>query len=405
MEGLKIYIVGFPASGINGVSKETKDILEDCDLIFASKRFYNILADYEKIKNKLIQFPESLGELPDKISRFSNKKICVLATGDPDFYGITNFLNERFPDKIEKVIPSVSIMQEAFARLKKSWEDAGFLSIHGRNKSKLLPFLLKNKKGFVFTSDSTDVLFMLNLLKKYRLTDYKIHIFEDLGLESEKVSTFTYPYLLKGHISNLNVLIFERDNFVSEYLGLGLNDEEFFQKKGMITKKEIRVNVLAQLDLKEGLVFWDVGAGTGSVSIEACYNPVGVIVYAIEKDEASYLNMKRNIEKFSAFNVIPFLSDFKDIAENLPEPDRIFIGGSGGEILETINLAYKFLKNNGIMVVSAVSINTFNKVINFCEQNNIGYEVTGIVSIRTKKTGKNLLFNSQNPVFLIRMVK
>jgi len=405
LEGLEIYIVGIPSKGIEGITKEGRDIIEECDVVFSSERFYKHLILFNVTKDKLKRFPEKLTHLPEEILKIKSGKVCVLATGDPNFFGITNFLKRHFPENIIKIIPAISIMQEAFSRLHKNWEDSGFLSIHGRNKEELLPFLLKHKKGFIYTSNSTDAIFLLKYLKELRLSDYTVYIFEHLGTEKEKITKVNYPYYVKEQIADLNVLLFEREAFPSEYIGLGLEDESFEQEKGMITKKEFRSIVISLLQLKPGVILWDIGAGTGSVSIEAMFNPLGVLAYAIEKNEKAILNMKKNIEKYKAVNVIPLFSDFKDVVSSIPKPHRIFIGGSGGEIEEVLNIAYDCLLDRGIIVAPAVSIDTLNALINFCKKHSLDYELTGLTAIRGKKVKKNMLFDTQNTIFLIRIKK
>lgn len=408
MEGLKIYILGCPSEGIEGLSSEAKLLLKSCDIALVSERFYEFIPnDYRRVIN-FVKFPEKFNHLPAMIKDFYErgfKKICIIATGDPNFFGITNFLKKFFPDSIERIIPSLSIMQEAFAKLKLSWEDASFFSLHGRKKSSLLSFLLKANKGFMFTSDDTDVLLLLNLLKEHRLSDFKIHILENLGMKDESYKILTYPYFVKSKIAPLNVIVFERTRKSGNYPGIGIDDEAFEYKKGMITKKEVRANIISLLALREGHVLWDVGAGSGSVSIEASFNPDGVLVYAIEKDEESYLNIKKNIDKFGAINVIPILSDFQSIFDTLPVPDRIFVGGSSGDLVNILRLGIEKLKKDGIMVISLVTLQSLNDVINFCKDKRLFYELYGILPIRGKKLKDSTIFNTQNLVYIVRLKK
>lgn len=407
MGDFKVFIVGCPSKGLEELSKEGKNVLKDCDIVFISQKFYeNLPKSFEKIH--FVKFPKKLTQLPEIIKEYIEKgykKIGIIATGDPNFFGITNFVGKFFHENIERIIPSVSIMQEAFSRLKLNWEDAEFFSLHGRKKEKLLSFLLKIKKGFLFTSDSNDVLLLTKLLKEYKLSDFKIHIFENIGQRDESYIQLTYPYYLRKKISSLNVVVLEREKEFGHYPGLGISDETFEQKKGMITKKEVRVNILSLLELREGMVLWDIGAGTGSVSIEASFNPIGVLAYAIEKDEESYLNLKKNIDKFGAVNVIPIFSDFKDVFDNLPMPDRIFIGGSAGNLNNILKTGLNKLKENGIIAISLVTIENFNEVVNFCKEKKLNYEIQGILSVRGKKLKNSTIFDAQNPVYIVRIKK
>lgn len=394
-----------PCKGLKHLCSESFQILDNSDVILTSERFTKEL---EKWSKKIIAFPEKLLTLPQLIKTLNenNKnKFAIVASGDPNFFGITNFLKKHFPLSIEKIVPALSSMQEAFARLKINWDDATFFSIHGRDKDKLLAFLLKNKKGFIFTSNSTDVLYILNLLKEHRLADYTFNIIENIGTKEERLLKIQFPYILKEKVSDLNVIIFERDKGCGDYIGLGLNEDMYEHKKGMITKKEIRLNILAMLELKEGIVLWDIGSGSGSVAIEASFNPLGVLAFAIEKDETSFGNLKKNIDKFGAVNVIPMLSNFKDIYEKLPLPDRIFIGGSGIELSEILAISYKALKSNGIIVIASVTLDSLYDVIDFCMKNKLDYEVTGLNIFRSKTLKKHKMLEGLNPIFILKVRK
>lgn len=400
----KIFIIGVRNNSKECLFREYEEILQDCEHIFLSKHFFEYFSHTE-FKDKLILFPEKLSFLPETIRKISenDEKIAILATGDPNFFGITAFIKRNFSEEEVKVYPNVSTMQQAFAKLTLSWEDANFFSLHGRERDKLLGFLLKTNKGFLFTSHSEDVLYVLKLLRDCRLEDYRLFIFENIGDEREKITELTFPYLLKGKPSNLNVVIFLREKPLGEYIGLGLEEERFLSKGGMITKREVRVNIVSLLSLKEGCVLWDVGAGSGSLSIEATFNPMGVISFAIEKDEASFQNIKENIKKFSAYNVKPILSDFLEIKDSLPSPDRVFIGG--GKIKDTLHPVMDRLKDGGIVVVAVVSLENLHEVLGFIQRKDLKYDFLQI-AVSKKESQKNVdIMKASNPIFLIRLFK
>lgn len=409
MQKLKIYIIGLSSDLSDSFTERISNIVRSCSYVFCNNRFYSFLA--EKVeKGKLILFPEKLNNLPERIKAKiisdcleSTTEIAVFATGDPNFYGITQFIKRHFLDANIVVIPSVSIMQESFAKLNMNWEDAAFLSLHGRSDEKLLPFLLKNKKGFLFTTNANDVLRLFKLLKDYRLDDYKLFLIEGLGTKEERITALTYPFLVKSNISSLNVLVFVREKEVGDYPGIGLPEEEFVAKGGMITKREVRANVISLLNLKEGDVIWDIGAGSGSVSIEASFNPIGTLVFAIERDEAAFLNIKTNIKKFSAHNVKPVLADFKSVSSILPPPDKIFIGG--GKITENLDTAYAMLKNSGTVVIAAVSFENLREVLKFVEKKERHFYISQISTMRGEVVKGNTLMKANTPVFLVKITK
>lgn len=407
LQRLKIFIIGIRASSEEFVSKEALSLLASCDGIFSTRRFINYFESLG-FKDKLYEFPARLSELPDSIKSFAKKtagncNIAVLATGDPNFFGITPFLKKKIPEAEIVVKPNVSTMQEAFSRLNLNWEDAAFFSLHGRQKDSLLGFVLKNHKGFIFTSNALDVLYLLNLLKYYRLDDFKVYIFENIGTVNENLTELSYPFLLKKPVSDLNVVIFVRNETLGSYPGIGLEESLYKFKSGMITKREVRCNAISLLSLKEGDVIWDIGAGSGSVSIEGTFNPIGTLSFAIEKDEEAFQNLKENIKTFSAFNVRPIFSDFEAVSGVLPKPDKIFIGG--GKIKSTISVAFEALKENGVMVIALVSVDNLFETLSFIKNKGLNYSLIQISSAKNHPVRKSSIIKSANPVFLVRIDK
>lgn len=408
MQRLKIYVIGLLNDEKMPILTEAKKAINRYHFLFVSGRLLNYLENFE-VKDKVRLFPEKLSDLPELIRRCvknCHEEICeiaVIATGDPNFFGITPFIKRNFPDAEIEVIPNLSTMQQAFARLALNWEDAAFGSLHGRKRENLLPFFLKNRKGFLFTSNAKDVLYVLKCLKENRLDDYTVYIMENIGTVQERIIKTTYPFLLKSTLSDLNVVIFTREVVQGPYAGIGIPEEEFKSKGGMITKKEVRANVISLLNLKEGTVLWDIGAGSGSVSIESAFNPVGTLVFAIEKDEEAYLNLKENIKKFGAYNVKPVLAEFIDVYHTLPEPDRIFIGGGKSE--ENLPVAFHRLKEGGVMVIALVSIENLVAAVTFAKKFAKDYELTEINFVRKENIKGTALLKGNNPIFLMKIKK
>lgn len=408
MQGLKFFIIGIDNNEKDFITTEGKAVLDSCDYLFVSRRFLSRFVNF-KGKKKPHSFPEKLSDLPALIKEFlikdqkKNGTIAIFATGDPNFFGITPFISKNFPDAEIKVYPNISTMQRAFARLALNWDDAAFGSLHGRKTENLLSFFLKNKKGFLFTSNAEDVLVTLRCLKENRLDDYTVYIIENLGTDQENIIKITYPFLLKQPISDLNVVIFIRERALGTYPGIGIPEEQFKSVGGMITKKEVRTNVVSMLSLREGCVLWDIGAGSGSVSIEATFNPVGTLAFAIEKNEEAYLNLKENLKRFSAHNVKPIFADFIDVYHSLPSPDRIFIGG--GKISKNLPPAFEKLKEGGIIVIAILSMENLAESMSFAEKESSGYELTQVSIVRKEVVKDISLFKASNPVFLMRIKK
>lgn len=186
--------------------------------------------------------------------------------------------------------------------------------------------------------------------------------------------------------------------------GLGIPDGEFFQRhprKGLITKMEVRVIALAKLGLREDSVVWDIGAGSGSISIEAAMAARRGWVFAIEHNAADVQNIVRNVEKFGTANVqiVPTLAP--QGLETLPDPDAIFIGGSGGRLKAILEAASQRLRPGGRLVMNAASVENLSTTLAFLKTLGWPGEVTMVAVARSQSTGELTRFESLNPVFIL----
>ena len=184
----------------------------------------------------------------------------------------------------------------------------------------------------------------------------------------------------------------------------GINDSEFFQRypqKGLITKMEVRVISLAKLKLDEESVLWDIGAGSGSLSIEAALMARHGKVFAIEKNPLDVQNIKQNIEKFGVNNIeiIPVYAP--EGLGALPDPDAIFIGGSGGRLKHILDYVCPRLKPSGSLIMNAASVENLSVAMAVLKKSGWETEITMVNVARGKTTGAVTRFESLNPVFIL----
>lgn len=184
----------------------------------------------------------------------------------------------------------------------------------------------------------------------------------------------------------------------------GIPDSEFYQrrpKKGLITKMEVRIISLARLNLKEQSVLWDIGAGSGSMSIEAAAMARRRKVFAIEKDPLDIQNIKKNIEKFGVGNVEVIDAFAPEGLNPLPAPDAVFIGGSGGKLKGIIENVCQRIKPSGRLVMNAASIENLATALEVLKALGWETEATMVNIARGKTTGRVTRFESLNPVFIL----
>jgi precorrin-6Y C5,15-methyltransferase (decarboxylating) len=201
----------------------------------------------------------------------TDKLVVVLSSGDPNFFGIARFLLRNLPkDRIE-IFPNVTSVQYAFSRIKEPWDDSIFVSVHGRELKSAIDRIIAADKAAVLTDNLNTPSALAKELINRGAEGYEVYLCEDLGLPTEKITRTDVKGLVDRPASALNILIMIKawEPTLENYPVIGIDDEEYHTAKKLITKQEIRAVTLAKLQLQNDLVMWDIGAGSGSVAIEA----------------------------------------------------------------------------------------------------------------------------------------
>ena len=354
-----LYISGFNSNGSN--QSELRSILKSAVGIIASQRLYENLLKLELFNSyppliPIVPLVKSIDTIRELLKRGD---VIVLASGDPFFFGIGRKLTDSFPDQKIIVSPEISSMQFAFARFTIPWDDASFVSLHGRSSKRLASKLLQHSKTFVFTDpmNSPDCIAQ-KLLDEYgekAVSGYIIHVAEHLGFSTERLTSGTFTQIASQKFVDPNVMIILKCTIEKQmYPNFGLQEHEICHSRGLLTKNEVRAAAIHALRLPAKGVFWDVGAGSGSVGLEVARLFSELQVLAIEKKEEQWQNIKANKQKFAVWNMKLIQGEAPNALQKLASPDRVFIGGSGGNLKEIIEFCAEKLRLNGIIVVNAV---------------------------------------------------
>jgi len=295
-------------------------------------------------------------------ARLGDQDVAVLASGDPLFFGIGRSLIARFGAQRLTIHPAVSSMQLAFARLKEPWQDAAFISLHGREEQDLLPKLLARRKLFLFTDPCQRPEIIAARLATGLAAlgmddqDCQIMVAEELGSEGERISHGTPAEIAGQRFADLNVMIvlLAAPAGPGPDFAFGLTEAEIAHSRGLITKDEVRAAIIHQLRLPPRGVLWDIGAGSGSIGIEAARVCPGLTVYAIERHSDEQANIIANRKAFRLANLHLVPGQAPEALSGLPAPDRVVIGGSGGELPAIVATVTARLAPHGIVIASAV---------------------------------------------------
>lgn len=398
----RIHIIGIGNDGPRGLNPTCLQLIEKADVLLGGERhlamFPNIGSERAVLKSGIAQTVERL------IALRENHRVVVLASGDPLFYGIAGFIAKKAGTQAVSIHPHLSSLQLAFAKMGESWHDAVLESVHGRPIKGFAQRIDGKAKIAVLTDEENSPAAIARYLLEYGMDEYGAFVAENLGGEDEKYGWWTLADMANAEFAPLNIVVLRRrqDAPPSRH-GFGFEDCEFHQRKpdkGLITKKEVRVLSLAELKLKPDSIVWDIGAGSGSVAVEcARLAPYGQ-VFALEKNEGDLVNIENNCRKFRVdFTVIHAKAPVG--LDGLPDPDAVFIGGSGGELRELIRICCMRLKEGGRIVVNAATIETLSATQSaLCEE---GFATSiGLVQIsRSKPILEMTRFEGLNPIYVI----
>ena len=394
----KIYLVGAGITGWEGLGSKALEVIASADLLIGHQRHLDNFPDFKGKKQVLGDLSILLEQL-----RTTEKRCVLLGSGDPNFFGIGRFLMRNLPKERIEIFPNVTSVQYAFAMIKEPWDDAVFISVHGRGLGRSIDRIIASEKAAILTDKVNTPAVIARELLERGADGYEAWLCEDLGLPGEKFTKTDIKGLLDLPASELNILILIKawePNLV-HYPLIGIQDDEFATVKKLITKQEVRAVTLAKLQLQDDLVVWDIGAGSGSVSIESSNLVPNGKLFAIEHNPQCISFIRDNLKKFAARNGKLVEGDAPEVLEDLPDPDRVFIGGSGGMLEEVIETVDRRLKPDGLVVLNAVTLGTLTKAVEFLEDHGYAVEVTCVNISKTKPLSEYKLLEAQNPVYII----
>jgi precorrin-6B C5,15-methyltransferase / cobalt-precorrin-6B C5,C15-methyltransferase len=410
MSGPSIVVIGMGHDGPEGLSRQALDHLGSARVLAGGRRH---LAFFEGWEGETIVIDADLDRLVRQLREVApGAKAVVLASGDPLFYGVGRSLLEAFPRESLTFLPHLSSVQIAFARVKESWDDATVVSLHGRPLASILPALGGLDAKIAVLTDGTnhpgaiaDLLVDLGLGEAYR-----IWVCEELGGPRERVTSWT-PEEARGQtFSPLNVVILRRsEEPATRALPLvGIPEEALRHapgRRGMITKREVRLIALAYLGLGPRDVLWDVGAGSGSLALEAARLSPRLTAFAIEREPTAHADILENARSLGASGLQAVLAEAPDAFVGLPDPDAVFVGGSGGHLRAIVLEALLRLRPGGRIVLNCVTIENFCLGWGLLNDQGLAPQATSVQIAHSGPVGRLHRLEPENPILILRATK
>ncbi len=389
----EIWIIGCGMGTQETLTCEAQKAILECDCLIGAPR----LLPAERTSGQIAcvrneEIVHAINSHPEY------QRIGVLVSGDPGFFSAAKELNERLADYEVRTVCGVSSLSYFCSRLKLSWEDAKMLSVHGR-KADVAKVVAANKKTFLLTGGDQGVDWVLNRLCENGLGETEVYIGQNLGYPNEQI-LHGLAMELTGRIFEPLSVIFAINRCAGNPVSAGIPDLEFLRGDVPMTKFEVRCISLAKLGISRGDTVYDVGAGTGAVSIEMARLSLPGRVYAIEKNREAVSLLNKNKEKFKSCNLTVVETEAPNGLDVLPGPDCVFIGGSSGRMREIFDLVLK--KNpTASIVVNAVTLETLAAAQECFLKHGIEPEITQISASHAKKAGAYHMMTGANPVFIL----
>ncbi len=397
-----IYVAGICGEVL---TREVEELVTgDIPCIVSSDNYRSILLHYPGFSQKKWLSITPVGDCLNHIRVELNRgPVLVITSGDPLLYGMGRLLLKEFPASSIRFLPAVSSLQVCFSRFGIPWDDAKIVSLHGRDAGQLDQYR-HEQKLFVFTDkkNSPDSIarYLLESLGHERAKTYRIHVGEKLATADERLYSGSLEETAEHEFSQPNCMILINSGAEPASVSrFGLTEDELFHSRGLITKNEVRAAVLHSLALPEKGVLWDIGAGSGSISIECARLAPGNAVYAIEKNETQRENIDKNKKRYRCSNVVVIAGEAPQACALLPAPDRVFIGGSGGKLEEIVRTVDALLTGKARIVITAVTEKTAVEAPKLLAE--LGYRVTNSIIQTTRYDYPEQKRTTFNPITII----
>ncbi len=418
----KCRVLGVLDDGVASLSQSALAHLAQAQLVIGGARTLQLLAQHIAPDARQHDLTGAMSQVPEWIrcAQADGLRVVVLATGDPLCHGIAAYLASRLCIEALEIIPNVSTLQLACARLCLPWQDMKFASVHSKDAGDwvagaqpshglyaLLRDIRQHDRLAVLTSPFNTPDRIARMLVTEGLADeFEMAVAERLCQPEERiVSGFSIRAATQMPFADLNVVLLWHTQARAPQVLFGLADASFEQRhpeKGLITKNEVRAVSLARMQLRLDSVVWDIGAGSGSVGLEAARLCRMGHVYAIEKNVDDVAIVQRNRLAMGISNHTLVHGKAPEGLQNWADPDAVFIGGSGGELTELIQLILRRLQPGGWLVMNFVTLENLSVAVQTLKAlESVHWDVLQLQASRSKPILHMHRMAAENPVWIV----
>ena len=400
---LKVNVIGIGPGNPDLLTAAARKAIEECTILAGDKRMICQFEEGRKIYPTI-----KLADLMEIAGSADHEKdiLGILVSGDVGFFSLARTIAGKLPQCDVKRYCGISSLVYFASRLEMSWDDAKIISMHGRSQN-LVSAVLRHQKVFSLTGGDNSPQSLCGMLCRQGLGDVTVHVGSDLSYPEEQIVSGSAAEIAKGHFPSLSVMMILNEKAGSAFRQSvhGLDDSLFVRGSAPMTKQEIRAVSISKLQPRPDDIIYDIGAGTGSCSVELALQAPQGRLYAFEMKQDALELLRLNKERFHCENMEIIAGEASEKMECAPVPDCVFIGGSSGNMEKMLDKLYSRNPECRI-VINVIALETLCAVVEYYkEKQEYTLDVVNIASSYNKKLGRYNLMMAQNPIYIITATK
>ncbi len=415
----KIHVVGINSYEFADLPSKLQDLFKKTGNIAVPNSYFEEIKSWSEddLEKKKSFFSSKSNEELINWLRSQKTDVILISRGDPLWFGIGRILLENFPRDELSFYPSNTCIQLAYSKLKIPWQDTANVSIHGRDSTRLVEALKAKPSSLGIITDSNNK--SLEIIKKnlseLNLIDfYDFWLCEDIGFNNENIRKLNLKESLPSDISSLNIVVLSKtkQDYSNNNLPLfGINDnifKTFDDRPNLLTKREVRLQILADLELPKNGVIWDIGAGCGSIGLEALKLRPNLDLFCFDKRIGSKALIIENAKRLGVKPKFIFEEDINNTLNtrnliSFEKPNRLVIGGCNKKTkLQIINKLAQSMSIGDIFVIPLIDVQTIKELKDELEAKNFKTNLNLIQTYKSLSISEGMRLEPNNPVFLLK---
>ncbi len=398
----RVPVVGIGLEGPASMSPRGRRLLEAAQTVVGSRRHLALLAPD---RYDTIVWEGSVEALETLLEGRTGSTTVLLASGDPNLFGIGASLLARYGPGAVDIEPSVSSLQLALARAGVPAAGVALLSAHGRSLAAAVGPAIASRRAAILTDPEHHPGVVIDALAVAGLEGCaRVLVAERLGASDEQVREGTVAMPPQPPYDPLSIVVLDRAAGFGPRLGA--DESAYEHEDGLVTKAEVRAVAIACLDPARDDVVWDLGAGSGSVAIEAGRLADRGAVYAVERDRSQIGLLRHNLTRHGSWNVEVIEGDASSVLPELPSPDAVFIGGGGGALMSLIEGCVAAMRRRptavpGRLVANLATLESVLEAVDACRRGGLHWRVSQVQVSRGREIGGRLRWEALNPVHVL----